>query len=236
MLFITATFVGGVARGFTGFGGALVMAPVFMTLTDPVTATAVILILNSLAGLANLRVAGAETEWSIVRPLCIAGCVASPIGLWLLTTIDIDMVRRIVAAAVLVASIGLAMRWRFPFSIRNPVGNAVLGATSGSLFGLGGVGGPPVIIGMLAEDLPATTTRGTLLTYFAIVQTFTLSLMVVQGGVTIAATIQGLLLTPVYYFGTALGMRLLTPERASIFRAVSIATLVAVAAYALLPH
>ncbi|MBM4223454.1 MAG: sulfite exporter TauE/SafE family protein [Gammaproteobacteria bacterium] len=164
--FTAVTLLAGVVLGFTGFGGALVMAPVFMTLVDPLTATSIILIVNAVVGLANLRQVGAETDWSIAKPLAIAACLTSPIGVWLVSSIDGDLVRRIVAVIVLVASVGLALRWKFPFSIRKPIGNAVLGAASGSLFGFGGVGGPPVIIGMLAEEIPPRVTRATLLTFF----------------------------------------------------------------------
>lgn len=236
LIFAFTTGIAGVVLGFTGFGGALVMAPVFLTLIDPVTATAIILIVNAVAGIANLRAVGAETDWTIARPLCVAACIASPVGLWLLNSVDVDAVRQVVACAVLVASTGLALRFRFPFSIRRPAGNAVLGLSSGSLFGLGGVGGPPVIIGMLAEDLPARTTRATLLTYFAVVQSFTLLLMALQGTVSGRGALLGLVLSPIYFFGNRLGLRLLTPERAGIFRKVSIATLFAVAGYALWPR
>lgn len=236
LIFAITTCIAGVVLGFTGFGGALVMAPVFLTIIDPVTATAIILIVNAVAGVANLRAVGAETDWTIARPLCIAACIASPIGLWLLNAVDVDAVRQLVAGAVFVASTGLALRWRFPFSIRSRLGNAVFGFSSGSLFGIGGVGGPPVIIGMLAENLPALVTRATLLTYFAVVQTFTLLLMVLQGAVSWRSALLGLALAPVYVLGNRLGLRLLTPERAGIFRKVSIATLFAVAGYALLPR
>lgn len=236
LIFAFTTALAGVVLGFTGFGGALVMAPVFLTVIDPVTATAIILIVNAVAGIANLRAVGAETDWAIARPLCIAACLASPIGLWLLTSVDVNAVRRVVAVAVLIASTGLALRWRFPFSIRNRAGNAVLGFTSGSLFGLGGVGGPPVIIGMLAEDLPARTIRATLLTYFAVVQSFTLLLMVLQGAVSWRGALLGLALAPIYFLGNRLGLRLLTPQRAGIFRMVSIGILFAVAGYALWPQ
>lgn len=235
IIFIATTIVAGIVRGFTGFGGALVMAPVFMTRVDPVTATTAILIVNTIVGLVNFREVGAETDWGIARPLALAGCIATPIGLWLVTQIDVDLVRRIVAFVVLVASIGLALRWRFPFSIRSRMGNALLGSTSGSLFGLGGVGGPPVIIGMLAEDLPARVTRATLLTYFTLVQSFTFFLMVFASLVGGRGILFGAALVPAYYLGSELGLRLLTPARAPLFRRISITLLVVIASYAMLP-
>ena len=51
--FTAVTLLAGAVLGFTGFGGALVMAPVFMTLVDPLTATAVIRIGNAVMGAAS---------------------------------------------------------------------------------------------------------------------------------------------------------------------------------------
>lgn len=234
--FTAVTLLAGAVLGFTGFGGALVMAPVFMTLVDPLTATAIILIVNAVVGLANLRQVGAETDWSIAKPLAIAACITSPIGVWLVSSTDGDLVRRIVAVVVLVASVGLALRWKFPFSIRNPIGNAVMGAASGALFGFGGVGGPPVIIGMLAEEIPPRVTRATLLAFFAIAQTCTLASLAIVQGVTLNGLLYGVAMAPAYYLGSAVGLRLLTPARAWIFRSASIAVLVAIAVYGLFPH
>jgi uncharacterized membrane protein YfcA len=84
--------------------------------------------------------------------------------------------------------------------------------------------------------LPARVTRATLLTYFAIVQTCTFALMLAEGVVASEGLRYGVAMIVPYYLGSALGLRLLTPERARIFRGISITVLVAVAAYGLLPH
>jgi len=68
------------------------------------------------------------------------------------------------------------------------------------------------------------------------VQTCTLALLTLMGGVTASGVLYGIAMAPAYYLGSAIGLRLLTPERAWIFRSASIAVLVAIAAYGLFPH
>ena len=53
---------------------------------------------------------------------------------------------------------------------------------------------------------------------------------------TLNGLLYGVAMAPAYYLGSAVGLRLLTPERAWIFRSASIAVLVAIAVYGLFPH
>jgi len=105
-------------------------------------------------------------DWRIAKPFAIVACLTPLIGVWLVSSIDGDLVKRIVVVIMLVVSVALALHWKFLFSIRKSICNAALGASSGSLFGVGGVGGPPAIIGMLVKEIPPHITRTTLLTFF----------------------------------------------------------------------
>ncbi|MBU6212773.1 MAG: TSUP family transporter [Gammaproteobacteria bacterium] len=130
---LLATALAGLVRGFTGFGGALVMAPVLLTLTDPISTTAIVIIVNVVAGILQAREIHREADWGIARPLCYIALLTAPIGLWSIHVLDIERVRQIVGAVVLLATLTLLLRWRFPFSIRQPLGVAVLGGSPTSL-------------------------------------------------------------------------------------------------------
>ena len=52
---LLATALAGLVRGFTGFGGALVMAPVLLTVIDPISTTAIVIIVNVVAGILQAR-------------------------------------------------------------------------------------------------------------------------------------------------------------------------------------
>ena len=147
----------------------------------------------------------------------------------------IERVRQIVGAIVLLATVALLLRWRFPFSIRQPLGTAALGGSSGFLFGLGGIGGPPVVLGLLAERTPARIARATQLAYFSLIQIFTLFVMAASQSLTTRHLLLGVLLSPIYYLGGLAGGRLLTPAREPWFRRASIGVLFAVSAFALWP-
>lgn len=224
---LLATALAGLVRGFTGFGGALVMAPVLLALLDPITATTIVIIVNVVAGILDARRIHREADWTIARPLFYVALLTAPLGFWAIHWLDIESVRQIVGGVVLVATIALLLRWRFPFSIRQPLGRTVLGASSGFLFGVGGIGGPPVVIGLLADGAPARVVRATQLAYFSLIQVFLLIVMAVSGSLTSQHLLLGGLLSPVYYAAGLTGGRLLTPARERWFRRASIAVLFA---------
>lgn len=232
---LLATALAGLVRGFTGFGGALVMAPVLLTLIDPISTTAIVIIVNVVAGALQAREIHREADWSIARPLCYVALLTAPIGLWSIHVLDVERVRQIVGAIVLVATLALLARWRFPFSIRQRLGTVTLGGSSGFLFGLGGIGGPPVVLGLLADGIPARIARATQLAYFSLIQVFTLLAMAVSNSLTPKHLLLGAALSPIYYLGGIAGGRLLTPDREPWFRRASIGVLFAVAVFALWP-
>jgi len=229
---LLATTLAGLVRGFTGFGGALVMAPVLLTLVDPVSATAIVIIVNVAVGILEARQIHREADWSIAKPLVYVALLTAPVGLWSIHWLDVESARQIVGSVVLVATVALLLRWRFPFSIRQPLGRAAIGACSGFLFGLGGIGGPPVVIGLLADGMPARAVRATQLAYFSLIQVFILIVMALSGSLTSQDLLLGGLLTPVYYVGGLAGARYLTPARERWFRRASIAVLFAASVFA----
>jgi uncharacterized membrane protein YfcA len=140
-----------------------------------------------------------------------------------------------VGAAVLMVTLALATGWRMPLSIRHPSGQWMLGGSSGFLFGLGGIGGPPVVLGLLAErSLAPRLVRATQLAYFSIIQIFVLSIVLIQGVMTTSDWLWGAGLSVVYTFTGFLGGRLLTDAREGWFRGASLTVLAAVAVFALL--
>src|SRR5690554_6535900 len=99
-----ATIAAGIMRGFSGFGAALLMAPVYSLFMVPVDMLAIILLLNLATTLQLLRSALRNVRWRLVLALFIPAMLGIPIGLAFLHLIDPLVVRKIIAGAV----VGLA--------------------------------------------------------------------------------------------------------------------------------
>jgi uncharacterized protein len=148
---VLAAVLGGLVRGFTGFGFAMVFVPIAALAAGPATAVALIWLIDipfawPLAVLSFRRVA-----WREVLPLLAGAVAAAPLGVWLLIRSDPLTARWMVALAILAAVSALATGWRYRGAPGAPLSLGV-GGLSGLSSGLAQLGGMPVAIFWLAAQ------------------------------------------------------------------------------------
>jgi uncharacterized membrane protein YfcA len=218
----------GVVRGITGFGGAMVMSPPLALVLGPLVAVPVVLLLESVAAtpmwVQNRRL----VRWRVIGPILAMACLFAPLGTWILVSADPQVMRRVIAAVVVVFSLLLLAGVRYAGRQRWPTALG-MGALSGTLVGATSMGGPPVILYLLAGPDPIETTRANL-TYFvggisfAGVVLLAIAGLVGTGGLLLAA-----LLAPGYYGGMVLGTRLFARFDDQRFRRFTLALMLLVA-------
>lgn len=199
--------VGGLIRGATGFGGAMVMTPILSVLLGPIPAVASALLLETFAAFSMLPAAARAAHWRTIAPICIAACITAPLGGYLLLTLDPQLMRRAIAATVLVFALVLLTGLRYRG--RQRLGTSIaLGATSGVLVGATSVGAPPVILYLLAGSDPPGVTRANLTLFVTIISLAALAMMVWRGMLDEPTALTALQLSPLYFGGVWLGSRL----------------------------
>ena len=177
-----AVFLGGLVRGATGFGGALVMVPLLATVTTPAAAVSLVLLVE-VAGYADmLRHAGPRIQWRAIGVLTIAAIVAVPLGVYAVTHVDTAIMTRVIAGCVIVLALILMTGWRYTGTPGWPVTVGV-GAVSGALDGLAGVPGPPVALFLYGGPHAARTVRDNLVGYFLLLDVATLVAFAIEGTV-----------------------------------------------------
>ena len=219
--------VAGVIRGITGFGGAMVMSPPLALLLGPVFTVPLVLLLESLAGAPMLVQTRHLVRWRVIGPILAAACLCAPIGTYFLVKVDPDVMRRVIAGVVIVFALILLRGWRYTGPQRLPT-SLGLGAFAGSMVGATSMGGPPVIIYLLAGPDPIEVTRANL-TYFvsgislaAVVMLWLAGVLGMQG-LALAA-----LFTPGYYLGMVAGTRLFSRFNDRRFRQFTLLFMMAV--------
>lgn len=217
----------GVVRGITGFGGAMVMSPPLALLLGPLAAVPVVLLLESIVSTPMLVQTRALMRWRVIAPIVAAACVTVPLGTLALVSADPLLMRRVIAATVIVFSLLLLAGWRYAGSHRLPV-SLGLGAVSGTLVGATSMGGPPVILYLLAGPDPIETTRANLTFFVAAISVAGLAGLWVSGVLTWQAAGLGAILAPGYYGGMVLGTRLFPRFNDKRFRQFTLALMVAV--------
>jgi uncharacterized protein len=232
-LAIVIAALAGVIRGITGFGGAMVMSPPLALLLGPLVAVPVALLLEALAGTPMLIQNRALVRWRVIGPILAASFVTVPLGVYILITVDPQLMRRIIAATVIGFALLLLRGWRFAGQHRLATGVG-LGGLAGVMVGATSMGGPPVILYLLAGPDRIETTRANLTFFVAGISFAGLVMLWIAGVLNVRVLILGAALAPGYYLGMVVGSRLFARFNDTRFRQFTLVFMMAVSTAILL--
>lgn len=201
---IAVVTLGGLIRGITGFGGAMLMASPLSLLLGPVPAVVTALILETAAALVMFRDAWPKINKRVLSYLTIPACFTVPIGGYLLITLDPLIARKLIAAVVAVFSLGLLAGLRYSGPHR-PITSIALGSIVGVLLGATSVGAPPVILYLLSGPDPQAVTRGNLTVFVTAISAIGLVMLVTAGAIAVPLALSAFLLCIPYLAATWLG-------------------------------
>ncbi len=149
-----AVCVGGVVRGFTGFGSALIIIPALTLVFGPLQAVVMHSIMEVPVILSLAPTAVQHADRRIVVPMILILLVTTPIGAVVLSTFNVDLLKILISLAVL-GMVGLLAVQRQLFVLLGPRGTIFGAGLGGLIQGATGVGGPPIVTTLLARgDLP----------------------------------------------------------------------------------
>lgn len=212
---LLVVFVAALLRGYAGFGSSLLMVPVLALAIGPTPAVAISLLLEGLATMmlvpSSLKYANRTALWTM-GPAAVLGI---PFGHLALVSLDPSVTNVAISAVITVMA---AMVWRgatlgLPRGAGAQVG---VGLSSGFLTGFGSVGGPPLVLYILAGSDAAQHKRADVIAVAGMSQAAGIVSMILFGVLTLGSAAGALLLAPVFFGGGILGARLfrLSSERA----------------------
>jgi uncharacterized membrane protein YfcA len=201
---IFGTAAGGLVRGLTGFGSALVAFPILSLFLGPVLAVPVIVVLDAVLTLPLLPGALRRCRWREVLPLALGAAVAIPLGARLLVTLDGDLLRRATAAMIVVFVAVMACGWRYRGRTR-PLVSAGVGALAGAMGGATGLSGPPVVLFWLGGESDASTVRANLIASFGLMTVVTVTSYWLGGLFSRQVLLLAVVLSPVFALALWLG-------------------------------
>lgn len=163
-----ATLLGGLVRGFTGFGFAMVFMPLASMVLGPVAALGLIWCIDLPFALPIAARNARQAEWREVAPLLLTATLALPAGIWLLIWLDRETMRWILALLILAAVAVMASGWRYHGRPGIPLSLGV-GVLSGLFNGMASIGGMPLAVFWLgAQRNDRHKTRANLQTFFGV--------------------------------------------------------------------
>jgi uncharacterized membrane protein YfcA len=212
---------GGLVRGTTGFGAAMVMTPPLALLVGARTAVPVTLLLETFAAAPMLPAALALARWRVIAPICASAVLTVPAGALLLALASPLTLRRLIAATVILFSLALlsGRQYKGPQRLPTSVG---LGALSGTMLGATSIGAPPVILYLLSGPDPVAVTRANLTLYVVVISAAGLVMLGFNGLLTMATLQQATMLALPFAGGVVAGSKLFARFSDQRFRQVTI--------------
>jgi uncharacterized protein len=195
-----SALVAGLARGFSGFGAALIFIPLASTAIEPMVAAALLLVVDVVVAAALFPRAWTTADRRNVGTMLLGTLVGVPIGTFVLTRTDPIAVRWMIAAMVLVMLALLMSGWRYHRRPTPPV-DAGVGLVAGFFSGIAQVGGPPVVAYWLGTAKAPDLVRANIIVYFAASALITLVSYVVAGLLTTHLIGLALIVGPIYGLG-----------------------------------
>lgn len=230
---LAVAFAAGLARGFSGFGAALIFVPVASALIGPKVAVPLLLVVDFIAGLGMIPDAWRKADRRDVGIMAVGSLIGVPIGAYLLTFVDPETLRWSIVIIV-AAMLALIMSgWRYRGAPTPPVTVGV-GLTAGVLAGAAQIGGPPVVAYQLGQAMDRHTMRANIVLFFAISSVFSAISYVAGGLITRDVLLLAVATTPVFAGAIWIGSHLFSRADELFFRRVCYG-LIAIATVAGMP-
>jgi uncharacterized membrane protein YfcA len=209
----TIVFLGSILQGAVGFGIGLFSIPLLVWFGVSLPATVAIIVVAS----------GLQTAWSWYKtrehmdwrdpiPMTAIRLLALPAGIIVLGVLSAhgqSAIKHVVGGVILAI---LAAQWLFKVRPRDRIATGwmwLAGLVSGFLTGLISMGGPPLVMWVMAHDWPSHRARAFLWLSFLIATPVMMGLLLWRFGSPLAVPMLiGIMLTPIIVAGSIVGMRL----------------------------
>jgi uncharacterized protein len=232
-LLAISAFLAALARGFSGFGSALIFVPLASTAIGPQAAAPLLLMIDGVAAAGLIPNAWRHADRRDAGTMSMGALAGIPLGAWVLIKSDPLLIRW---AIVLFGTLLLALLmsgWRYRGK-PTAATTVIVGGVAGLLAGAAQVGGPPVVAYWLSRSIPAATMRANIVLYFAITTVISGFAYLAGGLLTTSVIGLALVTAPIYGLGLYAGSRMFGLASEIIFRRICFA-LIAVAIALSLP-
>jgi len=225
-------FVSGTARGFSGFGSALIFMPLASSIADPRLVAALLLIIDFVAAAPLLPGAWEKADRKATAIIVFGALIGVPIGTYFLSRLEPVTTRWIISAFVFALLLLLLSGWRYRGKDHAAV-SVGIGGLSGFCSGLAQTGGPPIVGYWLGRPIPSVVARANIVLFFGASDLFSAVSYTTAGLITMNAILFAIVVGPVYGIGVWFGASLFGKASETVFRAICYALIAAAVIFGL---
>ena len=226
---VLGVFAAALLRGFTGFGFGLAAVPLVSLALPPAKVVPFVVVLQVIVGVGGLRQAARSCDWRAVGGLSPGMVLGIPIGVAALTAFGANPVRLAIGGVILVSVLLLWRGVRLPQRPSRLL-TAAIGLVAGVMNGLASMGGPPIVVYLMALSHRAATVRASSIVYFMLAALVSFVVMAWRGLIDTEILLWSLASVPVLIAGTYLGNWGFSRSAPHHHRITSMATLAVLAA------
>ena len=212
-------FVSGTARGFSGFGSALIFMPLASSIAGPRLVAALLLIIDFVAAAPLLPNAWKQADRKATAVMVAGALVGVPIGTYFLSVLEPVTSRWIISCFVAALLLLLLSGWRYRGKDHAWL-SVGIGGLSGFCSGLAQTGGPPIVGYWLGRPLASKIARANILLFFGASDFFSVVSYALTGLITMDAIKFAFVVGPVYGIGVWFGASLFGRASETVFRAI----------------
>lgn len=219
VLAAVTTIVAGAVYGFAGFGSGFVLIPVFSLIFGVREALASIAIMATLGGIGMMMQSAERAEWNQIGPLCICALLVTPLGIFILLSVDPELMRRVIGGLVVISAAALMMGLVYK-GTRNLITSAVAGVLVGLAHGAVGLGGLTASLYILSSQKPAIVQRASIVVVSTLVSVTAAIIWIIQGTVDVEVAARSLILMIPFGITVWCGTRVFSITPGPLFRRI----------------
>jgi hypothetical protein len=218
-------FISGTARGFSGFGSALIFVPLASSIAGPRLVAALLLLIDFVAATPLLPNAWQHADRRATAIMVTGALVGVPVGTYFLTVLDPVATRWIISCFVAALLLLLLSGWRYRGKDHLAL-SVGIGGLSGFCSGLAQTGGPPIVGYWLGRPISSIISRANIVLFFGASDFFSLVSYWFTGLITAESVKFSLIVGPIYGIGVWFGALLFGKASENMFRAICYALIV----------
>jgi uncharacterized membrane protein YfcA len=219
-------FVSGTARGFSGFGSALIFMPLASSIAAPRLVAALLLLIDFVAAMPLIPNAWKHADRSATTVMVLGALIGVPIGTYFLSRLDPVTTRWIISSFVAALLLLLLSGWRYRGKDHAAI-SVGIGGLSGFCSGLAQTGGPPIVGYWLGRPIASHVARANIVLFFGASDFFSLVSYLLTGLITTDSIKFSFVVGPVYGIGVWFGASLFGKASEKMFRTICYALIAA---------
>ncbi len=201
---LCTVILSGILRGYSGFGAALIIIPIFSNLYSPLTALSFHVMIEMPALVVLLPSAVRGYDKKLVNSSLLILIFAVPCGFYFISLIDAVYLRLFIGAFVVASVFVIWLGVPLIFSSKKNFFRLACGA-SGFCQGLMGLGGPPVVATLIGRRDDNATTRANIIVVMTVLLISSLCSQLYFGAITLTPVTLALTLFFPYLLSNQIG-------------------------------